>query len=365
MIVAALDIGSSSTKALVYDGEKLQSFRFCLSYFPQPFSQKTVFESLRRLEELSELKILGRVGEKPAKVYVTTSLPLGEDLVEKGLATAVDSASAIISDWQEVQGSAVLELGNQFIHYGEKVALLSFDVGQAARWLPFKITLSEIQNYWDNRQIYANAQPVFPHDFYLEQAIAREQLLYFAKSQELNLRVPQIILSGGVFSSTPNPSQALLVFMDTLSFPDSSSGLLMAWDRHGLIEPVAALRKYEPQLLSFAQDFLPVGLGSLLRFGQAVQLELDLGLQKPLLTEVAENSLFVLPLSLNQTAKVRVRDKRGKIILESEVSGGELGVVVDSRPFPLSLPTDSRRRFDQIKDWERQMTGANPLNLGE
>jgi len=75
-MIVVLDFGSALSKALIVEGDNYRFFRFSLSYSPQDFSQKSLLESLKRIENLSGSVLFSGDGKLTAKVYVTTGLPM-------------------------------------------------------------------------------------------------------------------------------------------------------------------------------------------------------------------------------------------------------------------------------------------------
>jgi len=73
------------------------------------------------------------------------------------------------------------------------------------------------------------------------------------------------------------------------------------------------------------------------------------------------------PLAPDQQATVEVRPSRAFDIGmgrrgfggKAKVRGGSLGIVVDTRGRPLSLPQDAQQRRAKLQEWLRNLVGDN------
>jgi len=354
-MIASLDFGSSLTKALVFDGSEFRIFKFSLSYSPQQFSRKNVLESIRILQSLSGCQLIDSGNRPLYKIYVSTALPLSEESVEGTQPYQTLSSSKVLSSWE----LPVLDYGYQFIRFRDRVSVQNFDASQVLRWLPFKSTLAEIENYVDNRKIYSNVLPIFPRDLYIEQAMARESIIQFMRGQNSLDSFAEIVISGSIFGTNPFLSQSLLILLDSISFAEKLDVYL---DAQSCVAVLGLLKLVEPEVYDEVPGFLrPKFLGTVLRFNGDAQVTIDLGLEKPLDVSVGSGSLFLFPLRAGETADVGVvltgrKEKRFKIC------GGELGFLIDCRSFPLVLPTDAQRRIGLLKEWEKSIGATGRIH---
>ena len=74
--------------------------------------------------------------------------------------------------------------------------------------------------------------------------------------------------------------------------------------------------------------------------------------------EIKYGSLELLPLADGQSAKLTIQPSRGADVGFGpgrsgavRVSGGAMGVVIDGRGRPLTLPQDPGRRREWVKKW--------------
>lgn len=362
-MVVALDFGSSLIKALVFDGQSFGFFKFSLTYFPQIFSQNNVFLALHRLQKISGVGLFGSDGLLKARVYVSTELPLLSEGQEAGPLAKIVSGAQVVDAWE----TPVLDLGFRYLHYRSLVAVARFNQDETTRWIPFKTSFKEVENYLSNKEIYASVLPTYPRDLYLEQAVAREKIIQFRKSQKVDLNAGQITLSGSVFNLNPYFSQSLLILLDSAG-PLRQTEVYL--DRKGTVLTLGLIKKFEPELFGkLPEDLLPIFLASVLSFDGAVELSVDLSLGPPLLTDIKKGSLFIFPLKINETAAVTAKRVGGKSETY-ELAGGVLGFVVDCRDYAggdnepkfLNLPSDPYERIDSLRQWEKSLGAGGRIH---
>lgn len=354
-MIVALDFGSALTKAIIYDDGIFTTFKFSLSYSPQQYSEKSILESLRVLEKLSGKSLIDANNTTRNKIYVSTAIPLILGVSGRSIATEIVSSSAVLLAWER----NILDLGYQFIRFRENVSVINYDVPSVLKWLPFKATLSEVSNYIDDRKIYSNLLPIFPRDLYIEQAVARESIANFFSRQSLTPVGQEITVSGSIFSVNPFLSQSSLILMDSLNFINRLDVFI---DLRTLIICLGLLKMYEPAIFSeIPASLRPVFAGSILRFSTGVNVTIDLGLPKPMEVKVDEGTVFLFPLKSGERAKI-IATGTDKKKQEYEVGGGELGLVIDCREFPINLPTDSQRRTNLLKEWEKSLGATGRIH---
>lgn len=347
-MIAALDFGSSLTKALVFDGKEFRLFKFSLSYSPQQFSRKNVLESIKILQNLSGCELLDHTNSPLYKLYVCTELPLFGDSSEGNSPYQTLPASKVLSSWE----MPVLDCGYQFVRFKEFVSVQNLDESEVLKWLPFKSTLSEIENYINNRRLYSNVIPIFPRDLYIEQALARESIIQFFRTHNVPDDYNEVVISGSIFGTSPFPAQSLLILLDSLNF---TKKLDIYLDRQSSILTLGILKLMAPEVYEQAPKSLrPVFLGSVLRFEGGAQLKINLGLEKPSKVSISSGDLFLFPLRNGEKATVEVLEAGNKTE-EFQVFGGDLGFVIDCRGYPPKLSPDVQRRIETLKEWEKSV----------
>lgn len=267
------------------------------------------------------------------------------------------------------------------------------------RWLPFDISEEELRNQLRNKMIRPTTIPQRMADLHIEQAVAREALrLAFehhkslargltgiqqqrtigdAMTQEATgktlvnmMTLDMIVGSGGVLSHSPRRAQAAMMMMDayqpegvTLLTVDS----IFMMPQLGILStvlPEAATQVFERDCLVYLGTCIaPVGTGKAgeqcisIRIGDRTEsvpygsirvfelgyVETDTG-REPARTEV----------TLQPARGFDVGAGRGKPRTVT-ATGGEVGLIVDARGRPLSLPPDDAARMAKVRDWMEAM----------
>ena len=256
------------------------------------------------------------------------------------------------------------------------------DLEGIMRWLPLDIAPGTVREYLFQKPFYPSAIPATKDEYAIMQAIAR-QVLYLSvrtarKNFPDNVRstgsdvmppLDLILGGGGVISDGASLGQSLLLLLDAIQ-PVGIMPILL--DQNNLLPSlgVAATRN----------SFLPVqviesgafiGLGTVVsvnasaEYGeQVLRARLSYSDGTEVRSEVKFGGLEILPLPSGQTAQLNLQPLRrvdvglglgkGGVI---PVTGGAMGVVIDARGRPLTVPADPVRRRELIKKWYHTVGG--------
>ncbi len=259
------------------------------------------------------------------------------------------------------------------------------------RWVPFHIDEGDLRNRIKNKMIRPTTIPQMLEELIVEQALAREALrLAFEqhKSFAVGLKGVQqertisdtfdqkatgetlvdmmslelLVGSGGVLSHAPRRHQAAMMLIDGFQ-PEGVTRL--AVDSIFMMPQLGVLSTLHPKAASevFEKDCLihlgtcvaPTGQGKQGRTAMKVRASLPDGERE---LELAYGQMTVLPLGVGETARVRVEPARGMDlgrgkgdVLETEVAGGVVGLVLDARGRPLQLPEEASARVETLRSW--------------
>jgi hypothetical protein len=245
------------------------------------------------------------------------------------------------------------------------------------RWLPFDMEVAEARNIIANKQLRPTTIPQTRRELLVEQAIAREALrLTLAEAQQRWLGKPSapyselspfldlIVGGGGVLAHAPHYGQAALILLDVLQPIGVSS---LALDVISMSAPLGATALVEPLATVQVMErdgFLPLGtvvapVGTAREGEIALQLKITYDDERTLEVEVPCGSLEVLPLPPGHKATLELRPThkfdiglgaKGKGAT-TELEGGALGIIIDARGRPLSLPATREERQAKIQEW--------------
>jgi hypothetical protein len=178
-----------------------------------------------------------------------------------------------------------------------------------------------------------------------------------------------ILAGGGALANAPSPGQSLLLLLDALQPVGVTTVIL---DQNNLLSLLGAAAS--------RNSLLPVQIlesGAFMSVGTVISPVIVTNYGSPILrarliyedgtearTELKFGNLEILPLGPGQAGRLSLQPGarvdlgfgpgRGGTI---PVSGGSLGVVLDGRGRPLSLPQDSGRRREFIKKWNWTLGG--------
>lgn len=341
-MILSIDFGGAVAKVLIVDGDKFNIVEVPLGFRTRP--HLTVPETLRYI-------IRQAVGDRePEAVYASgeiASMELKEILTEPPL----DPVGAL-----KKLGLPAVVVGAGIIYVNGE-AVRRVDVGECAEeiayFLPFAAKISEIQNYFANKELYPQTFPMTPEEVHLEQAAARVRIQKVVRREEGGAD-DYVIASGGVFSKAPEPGQPVLMLLDSLQ-PEGLYRIFL--DQHQLLPVLATLAFYKKEEAQKILDQEPFTfLGTTFSAGGEMFLSIDLGLDEPQELEVASGELVAFPLEFSKVAKVRFegRGRKG----EFEAEGGLVGLVVDTRGRPLTLPKGESERIRVLKKWEEAVCFA-------
>jgi len=262
---------------------------------------------------------------------------------------------------------------------GHNVAGVSTEAGleNVLRWLPFDMEVTEACSIIANKQLRPATVPQTRRELLLEQAIAREALrLTLAEARQRWLGRPSapypgllpfsdlIVGGGGVLAHASHYGQAALILLDVLQ-PIGVSRLALDVTSMAAplgvtatIEPLAAAQVMERDgFLSLGTVVAPVGTA---REGEmALKLKITYDDGRTLEMEVPYGSLEVLPLTTGHKATLELRPTRKFDIglgakgkgATTELEGGAVGVIIDARGRPLSLPATRGEQQAKIQEW--------------
>ena len=282
---------------------------------------------------------------------------------------------------------------NLGMSYSVSNVLAEAGLENVLRWVPFDIEVGDLRNRIKNKMIRPTTIPQTLQELILEQAIAREALrLAFEQHKQLAvelrgvqqqrtiseafdqaesgqtlvdmLSLDMLVGSGGVLSHAPRRQQAMLMMIDAFQ-PEGITHLavdsIFMMPQLGVlaqVNPEAATQVFERDcLIHLGTVIAPVGVA---KVGEdCLSIEISIVGNPPIAQDVPYGELRLYPLSLGEKATVKLQPSRrfdvgagnGQAV-ESEVMGGVVGLVVDTRGRPLEIPADARQRVAQLTKWQ-------------
>ena len=260
------------------------------------------------------------------------------------------------------------------------------------RWVPFEIDQADLRNRIRNKTIRPTTIPQTLQELIVEQAIAREALrLAFEQHKQLavELRGTQqqrtiseafaqsegggtlvnmfgldmIVGSGGVLSHAPQRQQAMLMMIDAFQ-PEGITRLavdsIFMMPQLGVLAQVnqeAATQVFERDcLVHLGTCIAPVGAAKPRE--TCLSISVEQSEKETIIEDVPFGQLRLYPLGVGQNAKVSLQPDRRFDVgadrghpVEAEVTGGVVGLVVDTRGRPFEVSPDPKLRVADLKKW--------------
>ncbi len=266
------------------------------------------------------------------------------------------------------------------------------------RWVPFDMNERDLRNRVKNKMIRPTTIPQSLSELVFEQAIAREALrLAFIQHKSFAtvlkgvqqqrtiadafdqtvggqtlvnmMSLNMLIGSGGVLSHAPRRQQSALMMMDAF-LPEGITRL--AVDSIFMMPQLGVLSTIHEQAATevFNKDCLihlgtciaPTGEfkgdGTVLTYkfklpdGSVEEGKLSFGEIKLIKAGIDESSSLPVKVkaSLDPAKSLDIGEGKGHRI-ETEVSGGVVGIILDGRGRPFRLPEDEKTRVTKLKEW--------------
>lgn len=295
---------------------------------------------------------------------------------------SVDVGASAISIGASFDGDLHLNVFPQ-LGLGEPLAglLRHTTLNEIARWIPLDIPAETVREYLYQKSLYPAAIPATREELAIEQAILRQNLQ--VATRLMGNRLPPvrrrrdgllpsfepILASGASITGAATAGQKLLMLLDGLQ--PTGNGML-ALDQNNLLAMLGAAAELNSILpiqvidsgaLSYLANVIsPISKAN---YGTPIlqaQLTRDDGTE--ISSEVKMGNLQVLPLESGQTGRLVLRPLRRADVglgpgkgAELDVIGSALGIVIDARGRPLSLPEDVTQRRALLKKWQAAVGG--------
>jgi len=281
--------------------------------------------------------------------------------------------------------------------------LKSAGVKNIVRWLPFEINESELYDRVGNKMIRPTTIPQTLEDLMIEHAIAREAIrLGFQHHKSLARelkgvhrertisdvfeqevketyidmkKINMIIGTGGLLSHTPRRQQAALILIDAFQ---AEGVVRLTVDSAFMMPHLGVLSTVHPRAaLEVLEKDCLVRLGTAVVFSGTSEkdkiighVQLKTGSETYSL-DVRYGELYCIPIGLNVKANLQAKPEsdfdvgvgKGKTV-SATLDGGVVGVIIDGRGRPLTLPEETDERKRLLLKWFSAIN-AYPLKVGE
>lgn len=316
-----------------------------------------------------------------AAAFARTIRYIGKDLEQKhrgvlGIDLGAGSVTLASSfgDEHNLEVRATLGLGS-----GVSALLKQTTLVNIAQWVDEDVSLAVIQDYIYNKAAYPASLPVTKEELAIEYALASEIVrIAVAKARwnppaRLVGSVPgflppfeSILASGSVFAQAPNNARLLLTLLNAVQPVGWTTFVL---DQNQIAPLLGAAAETAPLLtvqglrdpnsfINLGMVIAPVGKANLGVPVMRVQVKYADGSETE--NEIKYGTIETIHLPPGQTATIRLQPLHrfdigmglpGRGGTMKNVSGSEMGLIIDARGRPLALPDDGPVRRALLKQW--------------
>ena len=271
------------------------------------------------------------------------------------------------------------------------------------RWVPFDIDRKELTNRIGNKMIRPTTVPQSLEELFIEQAIAREALrLSFKQHKEFAVGLKGVqkertisdafdqsgsgeslvnmmdldllVGSGGVLSHAPRREQSAKMLIDSFMpegitqlavdsiFMMPQLGVLANIDKKNLGEEArnAALEVFNKDcLIRLGTCISPIGN---VKTGTTVlSVKLEFSDKKVIEKDIQKNQLYRIKAEYEPIKAEIIPHKKMDIgsgagePINTTIYGGLVGIILDGRDRPISIPTDPKERLSYLNDWSNAL----------
>jgi len=291
---------------------------------------------------------------------------------------------------------------NLGMSYSISNVLVEAGLENILRWVPFDIDESDLRNRIKNKMIRPTTIPQTLEELKIEQAISREALrVSFEQHKSLAvglkgvqrerdiseafkqdgagetlinmLTLDLLVGSGGVLSNAPRRSQAMLMMTDALQpegFTRIAVDSIFMLPHLGVLATVneqASTEVFEKDCLIHLGTCISLAKGSIGKPEEnCISYKITMSDGRKMEDSLPYGHLRVVPLGSDQEVEIEVVPAKkfdvgagkGKPVLK-KISGGIVGIVIDTRGRPVTLAKDKASRVAQLQRWAKAI-GAYP-----
>ncbi len=277
---------------------------------------------------------------------------------------------------------------NLGMSYSISNVLAETGIPNIMRWVPFTIDEVELRNRIRNKMIRPTTIPQTLEELMIEQAIAREALrlaLLQHKEMAVGLKGVQqertisdafaqtatgetlvnmmtlnlVVGSGGALSHAPRRVQSALMMIDAFEVQGITRlavDSIFMMPHLGVLSTVherSATEVFEKDcLIRLGTSIVPAGSSA--KEGQVV-VTVNIGDKT---YQVKYGEMKLIPLGLGETVEAEIIPAKGFDVgagkgkpVTTKLEGGVVGIIIDGRGRPLTLPEDHGKRIAKLKEW--------------
>ncbi|HVX28989.1 MAG TPA: hypothetical protein VHA53_00810 [Nitrolancea sp.] len=271
-------------------------------------------------------------------------------------------------------GSATSFRGERDLALGAR-SLLRIAPERITRWLPHRWSVEELTEWILNRSLRPFSRPDSSTDRLVEAAVRREFVSDLVGDARLGENGNLDLVVVGPNLVDQDLPLALLTIIDGIAAEAGDGVITIALDAEGLMAPIGTISTIDPVYARdvIDQDFLvPMATcvvvnGAGERGALAVRGEMTLSTGETQRFSVPFGNLHLLVVDESQTADVTLTPEPGfrignhqpgervEFTGDHTLFGGRVGIVIDARGRPVSIPDDPESRVTLLRAWLNDM----------
>jgi uncharacterized protein (TIGR01319 family) len=274
------------------------------------------------------------------------------------------------------------------------------------RWLPFEIDFIEVRNRLRNKMIRPTTIPQTLEDLIIEHAVAREALrlgfqhhkylarplrgihrerdvadIFDQKTFEETyidmLNVDWVAGTGGLLSHAPVRAQSALILIDGFQpegitkLAQDSVFMIPHLGVLSTVQPKAAMEIFEKDcLVRLGTCIAPKGeIKSVEKEKILFSVKIEIPDREIIEESLASGTIKRIPLKEQEKCRIEISPTRGFDVgagsgrtVNTEIEGGVVGIILDARGRPLSLPGDDKVRMQKLHEWFKALDAYPTYN---
>ncbi|OGC46297.1 hypothetical protein A2V49_00330 [candidate division WWE3 bacterium RBG_19FT_COMBO_34_6] len=189
------------------------------------------------------------------------------------------------------------------------------------------ILSSRERNFMANYEFYKNISPTNLSQF---EAIL-SNIYNVISFQNVLLGLPpnkRLLFISDLFNEKKHEYLSLSYFY-LLSMITGKGVTKISLDESDKIIHLNLMRAYKSEYASIAESYMPSDLGTLINYPSEVSCLIKNEMSSPQLVDIKLGQIFFLPV--DESAYLTINLKSGSDLLEQKVSGGKIGIIIDTR----------------------------------
>jgi hypothetical protein len=221
------------------------------------------------------------------------------------------------------------------------------------RWFYLAQNINQVENYFHNRRSYGVKKPVSAWEQGFEESLLREKFSFLFENTTSDFfdKTSDLVFTGEGLIYSGDDQKVVLSFLDAAKpgfwriYTDKTSSALC----------LETLKVFDESLYKEHEKQISVlDLAGCLIVPKCTKVEFKYNSGPALVINLRPDSISVIPFDKQDKIQAKVFFDKGDKIMN--VTGGDLGLVVDNRSRPLLRDKSSKQRISSIERWVKEIS---------